>query len=309
MFPNIRRLQSIALLVLLISLLVAPSIARAQEKSLVWDRFDVDILVNTDGTFDVAEHQRIRFTAGSFTFGYREIPVNKFDRIDNWAMTDSSGNSYQLTSGGSQPYTFTVDDNGYSYAIRWYFPAAADTSETYSLSYTVHDGLRIYDGGDQLWWKAIYSDRSYPVLDGRVNVTVPAEIQEWAAYINGLDAKDSASATVLEGRKTVVFDLDRRLNSGEDFEIRVQFPHGVVAGTVQSWQAQADQEVAAQEAQQTYVDTWGPLATLGFGALGAIFLFGGPALLYLLWYTGIKLNTSAGRFARNSKNYCLANSS
>lgn len=31
-------------------------------------------------------------------------------------------------------------------------------------------------------------------------------------------------------------------------------------------------------------DTWGPLATLGFGALGALFLFGGPALLYLLWY-------------------------
>ena len=92
---------------MLIGLLAAPSIARAQEKSLVWDRFDVDILVKSDGTFDVAEHQRIRFTAGSFTFGYREIPVSNFNSADNWAMTDSSGNRYELTSGDSQPYTFT----------------------------------------------------------------------------------------------------------------------------------------------------------------------------------------------------------
>ena len=201
MFPRIRRLQSIVLLALLLGLLALPLAAHAQEKSLVWDRFDVDIHVKTDGTFDVAEHQRIRFTAGSFTFGFREIPINKFDRIDNWAMTDSSGNRYELTSGGSQPYTFTVDDSGYSYTIRWYFPATADTSETYSLSYTVHGGLRLYEGGDQLWWKAIYSDRSFPVLNGRVNVSVPADIQEWGAYINARDAKDSASATLLEGRR------------------------------------------------------------------------------------------------------------
>ncbi|MFZ1755595.1 MAG: DUF2207 domain-containing protein, partial [Caldilineaceae bacterium] len=284
MSSSIRRLQSILLLALVIGLLASPLVAQAQEKSLVWDRFDVDILVKADGTFDVAEHQRIRFTAGSFTFGFRELPVSNFDYADNWAVTDSSGNRYELVSGGSQPYTFTVDDSGYKYGIRWYFPAASDTTETYSLSYTVHGGLRYYDAGDQLWWKAIYSDRSFPVLNGRVNVFVPAEVQEWAAYINGRDAKDSASATLLEGKKTVVFDLDRRLNSGQDFEVRVQFPHGVVAGTVQSWQTRADQQVAAREAEQAYLDRWGPIATLGFGALGALFLFGGPALLYLLWY-------------------------
>ncbi|HRJ44018.1 MAG TPA: DUF2207 domain-containing protein, partial [Caldilineaceae bacterium] len=284
MSPRIRRLQSIVLLAWLICLLAAPLVVRAQEKSLVWDRFDVDILVKADGTFDVAEHQRIRFTAGSFTLGFRELPINNFLYADNWAITDSSGNRYQLVSGGSQPYTFTVDDNASRYAIRWYFPPTANTSETYSLSYTVHGGLRLYDGGDQLWWKAIYSDRSFPVLDGRVNVFVPAEIQEWGAYINARDAKDSASATVLEGRKTIVFDLDRRLNSGQDFEVRVQFLHGVVAASVQPWQARADEDVAAREAEQAYIDTWAPLATLGFGALGALFLFGGPALLYLLWY-------------------------
>ena len=51
----------------------------AQEKSLVWERFDVDIIVHDDGSFDVAEHQRLRFTRGTFTFGFREIPKRNFN--------------------------------------------------------------------------------------------------------------------------------------------------------------------------------------------------------------------------------------
>lgn len=34
-----------------------PVTVHAQDKTLVWERFDVDITVNADGTFDVAEYQ------------------------------------------------------------------------------------------------------------------------------------------------------------------------------------------------------------------------------------------------------------
>lgn len=43
----------------------------AQDKSLVWDRFDVDLVINQNGTVDVQEHQTIRFTNGTFSFGYQ----------------------------------------------------------------------------------------------------------------------------------------------------------------------------------------------------------------------------------------------
>jgi hypothetical protein len=151
----------------------APS-AHAQEKSVVWERFDVDINVNTDSTFDVTEHQDIRFTSGEFKFGRRNILKSNFSYIDNWAIVDSQGNVYQQVNGGDSPYTFTVADTGGQYDIRWYFPPIANDSETYSLSYTVHDGLRFYEGGDQVWWKAIYGDRSFPVLAGTVRVAIPA---------------------------------------------------------------------------------------------------------------------------------------
>jgi hypothetical protein len=278
--------RSIYLLVTLsLLLLLFPAFpVDAQEKTLVWERFDVDIVVNEDGSFDVTEHQQIRFTRGSFTFGFREIPIRNFSYIENWSMTDESGNRYELVRGGSAPNTFTVERSGNSYVIQWYFPPMSNAAETYTLSYRVYGGLRYYEGGDQLWWRAIYGDRAFPVLDGRVSVRAPAVIHEWAAYINERDARDSVTATLINDGRTIIFDLDRRLQSGEELEVRAEFAPGFVAGAPQPWQAQADAAAAQREAEMNYRQTWGPIATLGLGALGALFLLGGPALLYLLWY-------------------------
>ncbi|MEZ4657553.1 MAG: DUF2207 domain-containing protein [Caldilineaceae bacterium] len=259
--------------------------AYAQDKTLVWDRFDVDISVNTDGTFDVAEHQTIRFINGSFTKGFRDILKNNFSYLDQWSLIDSQGNSYQQSWSGD-PYTFSVDDQGGRYVINWYFPPTANSTETYTLSYRVHDGLRYYEGGDQVWWKAIYSDRPFPVLAGRVRVSAPpgASIEQWAAYINETNARDMAVAERVSDASAIVFDLQQQLNSGEDFEVRVQFTAGVAAGAVQPWQARADEAAAQREAELAYQAQWRPIALLGFGLAGLLFLLGGPAALYALWY-------------------------
>ena len=90
----------------------------AAEKSIVWDRFDSDITVNTDGTFDVAEHQAIRFVDGTFSFGYRNIPKQNLSYISDWAITDASGNTYTQAGWGEEPYTFSVDDQGGQYVVR-----------------------------------------------------------------------------------------------------------------------------------------------------------------------------------------------
>ncbi|MCY3993249.1 MAG: DUF2207 domain-containing protein [Caldilineaceae bacterium] len=262
--------------------------ASAQEKSLLWERFDVDVIIRRDGTFEVTEHQTIRFTRGTFTFGFRAIPTRYIDSIDNWTLTDGSGNRYRLANGGKEPFTFTVADKGPRYVVYWYFPPTANQSETYTLAYTVHGGLRYYEGGDQLWWQAIYGDRSFPVQAGRVNVVAPAAIHEWAAYSNNgavwEDARGTASASRLESGREIAYVIDRSLDPGQAFEVRVEFTPGVVAGEPQPWQIRADAEAAAREAELLFRARWGPILTLLFGALGLLFLLGGPAALYLLWY-------------------------
>lgn len=74
---------------------------------------------------------------------------------------------------------------------------------------------------------------------------------EWAAYVNDEDAHAYATATVSEDRQHVTFDLTRRLSASEEFEVRVQFPHGVVAGTAADWQQSADDQAAQEEALNT----------------------------------------------------------
>src|SRR5262245_60364767 len=81
------------------------SSAQAQSKSLVWERFDVDIVVRSNGSFDVIEKQGIRFTEGEFIAGFRELEKRNFSYADEWAVTDDSGHTYRQVSGGEEPYT------------------------------------------------------------------------------------------------------------------------------------------------------------------------------------------------------------
>ena len=261
---------------------------QAQEKLLLWERFDVTIVVNPDGTLDITESQTIRFTRGTFTQGSRNIPMRYLDKIDSWSITDEQGTAYIQTSSGADQ-TFTVEQTRGQYQILWFFPPTQNESATYILNYKVHDALRFYEGGDQVWWKAIFGDRPFPVLAGEVQVMLAddvetGKIQEWAAYINEVDARDLASATLHENQREITFQLDQRLEAGEEFEVRVEFTNGFVTGQPQPWQISADVEAAQREAEATYQDQWGGIASLIFGVLGLLLALGGPALLYLLWY-------------------------
>ncbi|MDE0069009.1 MAG: DUF2207 domain-containing protein [Caldilineaceae bacterium] len=281
---------SAAIAVLLGALLVlpVPSVS-AQEKSLVWERFDVDIVIRPDGSFDVKEHQTIRFTRGTFTFGFREIPKVRLSSLSNWSLTDGSGNSYRPATAGREPFTFTVTEQGSRYVIYWFFPPVAGRSETYTISYAVHGGLRYYEDGDQLWWQAIYGERTFPVRGGRVHLSAPAPIQEWAAYVRQgdrawEDALGVVSASLAENKREVTYEIDRTLAAGEALEVRVEFAPGVVAGEAQPWQARADSEAEAAAEAARFRARVGPLLTLSFGSLGILLILGGPAALYLLWY-------------------------
>ena len=210
------------------------------EKSVISDRFDVDISVNADGTFDVTEHIGIRFIGGDFSTGFRNIPKQNLDHIDGWGLVDSQGTVYDLATGGNAPYTFVVEDTDEAYDIVWKFPPIADASEIFSLSYTVHDGLRSYEGDDEVWWQAIYGDRSFPVLEGTVRVNVPANssIREWSAFVNDADASVRARAKAI-GEREVVFDLREPLEGGEEFGVRVAFTSDIAGAGVPGQQSVA----------------------------------------------------------------------
>src|SRR5205085_2671527 len=110
----------------------------------------------------------------------------------------------------------------------WFFSSTTNATRTFNPHYTVVGGLRIYSGGDQFYWKFIESDRAYSILASTVTLHLPGNptpSQLMATtYLNG--AANPGAAKIVDGN-TVVF-TGSNFNSGDEWEVRAQFPHGIV---------------------------------------------------------------------------------
>ncbi len=257
-----------SLIILLLVLFVAIPVA-AQNKSVVWNRFDVDITVEPDGSFDVVEKQEIQFMGGPFHFGYRDLSTKYTEAITDILVGDVNGAYLQNRS--EQPGTFYVEDRGDSLYIKWFFDETTDATRTFYISYKVHGGLRYYDEGDQLWWKAVYADRPAKVKSSVVIVKAPQP-----ATIENMDTYSTMADMQLLDQQTAKFTAKEAIPPGQPFEVRVQFTHGVVAGTAAPWQATAEKNET--------ISRWRTVANIFFLLVAFMLFILAPVGVYLVWY-------------------------
>jgi uncharacterized membrane protein YgcG len=254
-------------------LIGVPGLAAAQGKTLYWERFDVTLAIQPNGDLRVVERQQIRFTSGTFTFGFAVIPLAKTEGIDQVGISEPGGPVYEPSSFGEEPYTFTASQVNNELEIRWFFPPTADASRTFDLAYTVHGAIRVYDTGDKLQWFAIDNERDFPIEAASVTVVLPPG----AAF----QLIDSAGAQATWNQSpdgsSVTFVSSGSLSSSDVIEVGIEFSHGAIPGEVPGWQA-------ADDAADYYNDNVKDLVDLGVGILAVVILIGGPALIYFLWY-------------------------
>ncbi len=246
------------------------SSAQAQDKSLLWQRYDVNLSVQLNSDILVEEIQQIQFTSGTFRFGYAAIPTDRLDRITDVSVSEIiNGQERPYTPRSSDQYGFVTNTSGSDLEITWYFPPTQNSTHTYILRYRVVGGLRFYEGGDQVWWKAIPPDHNFPIRASTITVTLPGTFTK-----DQLEVASYGPPTTnrFSERGQVVFEA-QNIAADEELEVRVQFPHGVVQGTAAAWQASFDRR-----------QTLGPVFSIAFGGLGVLVLIGGPLLVYLLWY-------------------------
>ncbi len=245
--------------------------ARAQDKTLFWERYDVNLTVQPNSDILVEEVQTIRFTSGTFRFGFASIPLDRVEQITDVRVSEIvSGSERPYTPNSSAPYGFTTFQNDSDLEITWYFPPTSNSEHTFVLRYRVIGGLRIYDEGDQLWWKAIAPDHNFPIRVSRITVTLPQKFPQDQLLAASYGATTRAT---YNAAGQVVFTAEN-IPADQELEVRVQFPHGVVQGDPPTWQAAEDRRTQ-----------WGPVVGLFSAVLGLMLLIGGPAGVYLLWYT------------------------
>jgi uncharacterized membrane protein YgcG len=270
MFRSLRIVSVFILLVLLVG--AAPSAALAQDKTLYWETYDVDITVQPDGCFRVVETQQLVFTSGTFRFGVRSIPTEYTTSLSDIVVGEAGGVLYRETGSG-EPFTFSTSESGGNLNIRYNFPPTSDDDRTVVIEYTVCGGLLYYPGGDQLVWKAVPSNDVFPIQHASVTVHLPE-----GATVDNYDATGpQGTPTLIDNNQGVRFETTEPMRPGSaDFAVRVQWPHGVVAGEPAGWQAEVD--------RQSEIDQNKPLTNLGVLALTAFLLVISFLGLYLLWY-------------------------
>ena len=90
-----RKLLSLSLLIL-IAILAFSGIAQAQDKTLYWQRYDVDLAPQKNGDLHVTETQELVFTNGTFQYGQRAIPMDRLGEIKNIQVRELDGVAVEI---------------------------------------------------------------------------------------------------------------------------------------------------------------------------------------------------------------------
>jgi len=241
--------RPITLLILIALFLMLAPTTRAQTKTFNWTNWDIDMVLQSDGSMEVTETQTLNFQGEPFGFGFRSIPVGRQgnnDGISNISVRE--GDQVFRESSSNAPGTFEVINDGGETRINWYFEPALG-EHTYTFAYTVHGAVRSgaaeEGSGDQIFWTVIPSDHPATVNRSRATITLPEGIAPQrlidtnehlvAAYFNEA-ATDSVLITVSEDERVITYEADVPLTPGNSFDVRVQFPTGLLAAAAPEWQ-------------------------------------------------------------------------
>jgi hypothetical protein len=250
-------LRKLLLPLLFVALLF--SIAAQDDKSYSADRFDVDVVAQTDRSLRVEETVAFRFVGGPFSFVFRELPTDHTDGITDIV----AGVDGVPWPEGTGPGQVEIEGND-PIVVTWHLSPTSDTVQNFTLSYRALGVVRQGEEGDVLDWQALPDEYEYDIASSTVTVSYPA-----GATRQGEPEVTAGKAEAAAGNGQVVF-TQGNLSSGDPLVVRLNFAPGAFAGAPPVWQAQ-------QAAQNSRAWMWiaAAAATL-VGGLLAIFAAARP---------------------------------
>lgn len=244
----------------------ATSSAQSSDSVLV-PRRDADVTIQTNGNVRVVETWQVQFRGGTtFHKAFRTIDMSRIEKLSDISVGEN-GESYQPNDTQAAG-TFYVTQSDNDVTINWFFSPTQNQTRTFTLGYTLQGVVRQYPAGDQLWWTFIEGDRPYSINAAHVVEHLPAA---FAADQIVMGASMFGSGAKKVDAQTVSYD-GGPFPPGTAWELRTQFPHGVVTAPPPRWQPSADIQVAEEARQQVinFGQLWGGIIVLVGGVLGAI---------------------------------------
>ncbi len=240
-------------------------------KSFHWTHYDyaVDILDNGDMLFEVT--MGFSFDSGSFSQGYYSFDLDRVDDVRDVQVFEGAQAYTQVGSERVGGYKVTMGD---VVEVLWWFPPTENAERTFTLTYRVVGGLRVYEGGDQFYWNFYAGDRSGRIDSGIITVRLPQDV----ALESIQAAVDPADVPLvqIDGRTLQAQVSD--LPGYRAVVLRVQFPTGLVDAKPSDWQVREDR-------QREYDENIKPMVELLVLGVSILLLVGGIGGVVALWYT------------------------
>lgn len=198
---------------------------QAQAAESIQD-YVTDITINSDSSLLVQEQISYDFGTEQRHGIFRNIPY-KYKarggtfklRIDNVAVTDEKGESYNFetsTSGGE--LQIKIGD--------------ANTTITgqhiYKISYTVRRAVNYFDDHDELYWNAVGTGWEVPIAKATSIIHGPADISQTVCYTGPENSTEQACSIEGGYTKVVTFKSTSQLEPGEGLTVVVGMPAGTL---------------------------------------------------------------------------------
>lgn len=187
-------------------------------------RFDTEIVVETDGSVSVTEVIEISVEGDQIKRGIiRTIPVGSSGQA-GFEMIEV------LRNGAPEPYQVDTVSGGVEIRIGDPDVFLKSSVQTYTLRYRMADQVGYSPEYDEIYWNATGNDWIFPIAKAQAVVILPpdATIVSAAAY-TGTSGSTGKDVTIQrDGTRTVVFTTMRRLAANEGLTVAVSFPKGIV---------------------------------------------------------------------------------
>ncbi|MFP3949381.1 MAG: DUF2207 domain-containing protein [Longimicrobiales bacterium] len=230
---------------LALALLVFSGVAAelgAQSRDISLDRFEQDIQVRSDGSFQVREQLTVGFE-GSWNGIERDL-LSRMETAEG-RSTRARYRIGEVTDGSGAP--LEVEESGISDGrrLRIWVPGAEDALRTVVLNYTVEGGLRFWteellaqgragpdapaEPFDELYWNSTGHEWEMPIRQAVVRVRLPHGVEELQAWgYTGRVGSTEQAVEVTTGAQEAEIRTTRSLAPREGLTVSVTWPPGVV---------------------------------------------------------------------------------
>jgi uncharacterized membrane protein len=204
-------------------LALAALAAAAADKTYYFPEVRIEIAVERDGAITVDEFRTFEFQ-GRFSYAFISIPL-RFERqgvrrvivISEFAVTDEQG----------RPLRTEVGESGGELSAKWYY-SARDERRTFHIHYRATGGITTYSDATELYWQAIGDRSDRPARNVQVTVALPEPVASRSDLLVWGHGPLTGWAEVVD-KRTARFSSPE-LAARQNFEVRIVWPNGMVAG-------------------------------------------------------------------------------